>query len=170
MIYHGEIRSITCLLMPWLLSSPVHQQTWNLSPMSRMFWSCFVDNIAVCCLYVEQWWQMQNIYFRFIKQFSMERVNISTASYLYGNSMLNLTLSMLNCFMKLKYIFCICHHCSTYKQQTVAILATKQDQNILDIGGKFHVLMHWRRKEPGHQQACNWPISPWYIMVLHGEG
>ena len=32
------------------------------------------------------------------------------------------------------------------------------------------LLMPWRRKELGHQQACNLPVSPWYIMVQQREG
>ena len=32
------------------------------------------------------------------------------------------------------------------------------------------LLMHWRRKEPGHHRACNLPVSPWYIMVQQREG
>ena len=75
--------SIPCLLMPWLLKSPEHQQAW--------YWLCRTNNTYHCFrvdfIYLGQakskiWFKMQIHLLWSLKWFSMLRVNIFSVTFM----------------------------------------------------------------------------------------
>ena len=58
--YLGLTRSISCLLMPWLLTSPGHQQPWYwLHRICRSFSHLRTCFMYLCQIHVEEWHKMQ---------------------------------------------------------------------------------------------------------------
>ena len=74
--YLGLTRSISWLLMPWLLSSPGHQQPWCwLCRIGRSLSYLRKDFNYLCHIIVEEWHKMEINVFVPSEKFSMLRVN-----------------------------------------------------------------------------------------------
>ena len=70
--YSGLTRSISWLLMPWLLTSPGHQQPWYwIYRICRSFSYLRKDFKYLCQTNVEKWHKMQMYVYVPCKQFSM---------------------------------------------------------------------------------------------------
>ena len=74
--YIGLTRSISWLLMPWLLTSPGHQQPWYwLYRICRPFSYLRKDFKYLCQINVEEWYKMQIYVYVSSEKFSTKRVN-----------------------------------------------------------------------------------------------
>ena len=81
--YLGLTRSISWLLMPWLLTSPGHQQPWYwLYRICRSFSYLRKDFKYLCHINVEEWHKMQIYVYVPSEKFSTQRVK-SVQSLLY---------------------------------------------------------------------------------------
>ena len=75
--YLGLTRSISWLLMPWLLTSPGHQQPWYwLCRICRPFSYLRKDFKYLCQINVEEWHKMQIYVYDPSEKISMYRVKI----------------------------------------------------------------------------------------------
>ena len=132
-------RSIICLLMPWLLMSPKHQQTW--------YWLCTTENMH-CCFRVNFIYQIEDVIqnvnidviifktFQHVKRQSTwdpstKNISIScTYPFWYWNTILSGDLG--------QYHGCWCPG-SLRRLSSAAMILTAQDIRIL----VFHEELQW---------------------------